>query len=123
MNFLRLFDDWTNTETHQAGTVIFSDSEPADALFVVLEGEVALSLRGDALSTERRGALIGEMAIIDDAPRSETATALSTVRLARISPEEFRDLVTDNPEFSLHAMAELARRLRAVDGLLGSRIS
>jgi CRP-like cAMP-binding protein len=123
MNFLQTFDDWANTETHQAGSVIFSDSEPADALFLVLEGEVALSLRGDALSTEGRGALIGEMAIIDDAPRSATATAVNTVRLARINPDEFRDLVADDPEFSLHAMAELARRLRAVDTLLGARIA
>jgi CRP/FNR family transcriptional regulator, cyclic AMP receptor protein len=122
MNFFQLFDDWANTETHRAGSVIFSDKEPADALFLVLKGEVALSLRGDALSTEGRGALIGEMAIIEDAPRSETATAVDTVRLARISPKEFRDLVADNPEFSLHAMAELARRLRAVDALLSSRI-
>ena len=122
MNFLKTFDDWADTETHPAGSVIFSDSEPADALYLVLEGEVALSLRGEALSTEGRGALIGEMAIIDDPPRSATATAVDAVRLARIRPDEFRDLVADDPEFSLHAMAELARRLRAVDALLGARI-
>jgi len=123
MNFLRLFDDWANTETHEAGSVIFSESEPADSLFLVLDGKVVLSLRGDALSTEGAGAVIGEMAIIDNVSRSATATALNTVRLARITPDEFRELVADNPEFSLHAMAELARRLRAVDRLLSARIA
>ncbi|MEJ2384559.1 MAG: Crp/Fnr family transcriptional regulator [Xanthomonadales bacterium] len=122
MNFLRTFDNWANTETHKDGSVIFSDSEPADALFLVLEGEIVLTLRGHALSNEGRGALIGEMAIIDDTARNATAVASGTVRLARISPDEFRDLITEDPEFSLHAMAELARRLRAVDALLGSRI-
>lgn len=123
MNFLKTFDDWADTETHQAGSVIFSDSEPTDAVYLVLEGEIALSLRGESLSTEGRGALIGEMAIMHDAPRNATATAVSTTRLARISPDEFRELVADNPEFSLHAMAELARRLRAVDRLLSARIA
>jgi CRP-like cAMP-binding protein len=122
MNFLRAFDNWTNTETHKDGSVIFSASEPADALFLVLEGEIVLTLRGHPLSNEGRGALIGEMAIIDDTARNATAVASGTVRLARISPDEFRDLITEDPEFSLHAMAELARRLRAVDVLLGSRI-
>lgn len=123
MKFLQLFDDWENTETYSAGSVIFSDNEPADTLYLVLEGEVALTLRGDPLSTEGPGALIGEMAIIDNAPRSATATAVNTVRLARIESEEFRDLVSDNPEFSLHAMGELARRLRAVDSLLCARMT
>jgi len=123
MNFLRLFDDWANTETHEAGSVIFSENEPADTLFLVLDGNVVLSLRGDALSTEGQGAVIGEMAIIDHVSRSATATALNAVRLARITPDEFRELVAENPEFSLHAMAELARRLRAVDRLLSARIA
>ena len=123
MKFLRTFDNWANVESHADGSVIFSENEPADALFLVLDGEVALSLRGEALSTEGRGALIGEMAIIGDTRRSASATAIGEVRLARLTPDEFRELVADNPEFSLHAMAELARRLRAVDRLLSARIA
>jgi len=122
MKFLATFEDWKNTETHPDGAVIFSENDPARALYIVLDGQVDLSLRGAALSTEGRGALIGEMALLDDNRRSASARARGPVRLARISRSEFRDLVTDHPDFSLHAMAELAKRLRAVDSLLGSRI-
>jgi CRP-like cAMP-binding protein len=123
MKFLQAFDDWANTETYDDGAVIFSENDAGDTLYLVLDGEVELTLRGEVLSTEGRGALIGEMAIIDDRRRNATATALGAVRLARITAEEFRDLIADDPEFSLHAMAELARRLRAVDSLFGSHIA
>ncbi len=122
MKFLATFEDWKNTETHPDGAVIFSENDPARALYIVLDGQVDLSLRGAALSTEGRGALIGEMALLDDNRRSASAQARGPVRLARISRGEFRELVADDPELSLHAMAELAKRLRAVDSLLGSRI-
>ena len=123
MKFLQAFDNWPNTESHPDGAVIFSETDPAETLLLVLAGEVALSLHGEALGTEGRGALIGEMAIIDQSRRSATATAVGDVRLARIEPDEFRELVADDPEFSLHAMAGLAKRLRAVDSLLGARIA
>lgn len=122
MNFLQAFNDWPNTETHPDGAVIFSESDPADTLLLVLEGEVSLGLRGETLSTEGRGALIGEMAILGESLRGASAVAVGEVTLARIKPDEFRDLVADDPELSLHAMAELAKRLRAVDALLRNRI-
>ena len=122
MNFLQAFNDWPNTETHPDGAVIFSENDPAETLLLVLEGEVSLSLRGEPLSTEGRGALIGEMAILGESLRSASAVAVGEVTLARIKPDEFRDLVADDPELSLHAMAELAKRLRAVDALLRNRI-
>jgi CRP-like cAMP-binding protein len=123
MSILDPFDDWKDTATYDADAVIFSSEDPADTLYLVLEGNVALSLRGEALSVEGRGALIGEMAIIGDSGHSTSATALDRVRLARISPTELRRLIGDDPEFSLHAMSELAKRLRAVDSVLGSRIA
>jgi len=123
MTLLESFEDWTDTRTLAAGDVIFSANDPADTLYLILDGEVALTLRGEALSSERRGAIIGEMAIIDDNRHSTTATALTDVRLARIAPDQLRRLVGDDPGLSLHAMAELAKRLRAVDALLGARFA
>ncbi len=122
MKFLATFDDWKNTEAHPDGAVIFSEDDAADSLYLVLEGKVDLSLRGETLSTEGRGALIGEMALLGKSRRGASAQARGPVRLARISRGEFRELVADDPELSLHAMAELAKRLRAVDSLLRSRI-
>jgi CRP-like cAMP-binding protein len=56
--------------------------------------------------------------MINAATRSATATTLSKVRLARVDRDRFRELVNKNGEFSLHVMAVLANRLRALDNFI-----
>ena len=115
MNILRLFRDWDSVEEFDAGAVIFSERDPAEVMYVILEGKVELTLQGASLGTEVQGGIIGEMAVIDAGTRSATATAASKVRLARVDRDQFRKLVKKNPKFSLHAMTAFANRLRAVD--------
>ncbi len=115
MNILRLFRDWDSVEEFDAGAVIFSERDPAEVMYVILEGKVELTLQGASLGTEVQGGIIGEMAVIDAGTRSTTATAASKVRLARVDRDQFRKLVKKNPKFSLHAMTAFANRLRAVD--------
>ena len=115
MRFLEMFRDWENTEEYDARTVIFSERDPADVMYVILSGEIELTLHGEPLGAEVEGGIIGEMAIINSATRSATATTLSKVKLARLDRDEFKALIADNSEFSLHVMAVLANRLRAVD--------
>ena len=52
MNFLKMFRDWENISEIDAGAIIFRENEPADQFFVILSGEVRLTLRGEALTTE-----------------------------------------------------------------------
>jgi CRP-like cAMP-binding protein len=115
LNILRLFRDWDSVEEFDAGAVIFSERDPAEVMYVILEGKVELTLQGASLGTEVQGGIIGEMAVIDAGTRSTTATAASKVRLARVDRDQFRKLVKKNPKFSLHAMTAFANRLRAVD--------
>ena len=122
MTILDLFTGWRNTVDFDSGPVIFSESDSAEDLFVVLQGEVELTLNGKSLGRETAGGIIGEMAFIDDAMLNATATAVGTVKLARVSREEFSDLIRTNAEFSLHALAEMARRLRAVDRYISSQL-
>ena len=123
MRFLEMFRDWENTEEYDARTVIFSERDPADVMYVIISGEVELTLHGESLGDEREGGIIGEMAIIDSATRSATATALSKVKLARLDRDQFKALFADNTEFSLHVMALLANRLRAVDQYISTQFA
>ena len=123
MRFLEMFRDWENTEEYDARTVIFSERDPADVMYVIISGEVELTLHGESLGDEREGGIIGEMAIIDSATRSATATALSKVKLARLDRDQFKALFADNTEFSLHVMAVLANRLRAVDQYISTQFA
>jgi len=115
MELLELFRDWENVVEHPAKTVIFSERDPADVMYVILSGEVELTLHGEPLGAESEGGIIGEMAMINAATRSATATAISGVKLARLTRDEFKTFVDNNTEFAFHVMGVLANRLRAVD--------
>ena len=115
MGFLGMFRDWEGVEEYRAGTVIFSEQDPAEVMYVIISGEVGLTLRGEPLGTEGKGGIIGEMAMIDSATCSATATTLSQAKLARLDRDQLREFIDGNTEFALHVMAVMANRLRAVD--------
>lgn len=122
MRFLELFSDWGDTVDLPAGTVIFSEQAPADVMYVVLSGDVDLSLHGKPLGAEGAGGVIGEMAMLDSAMRSSTATARTAVKLARLDREQLKKIARDDAEFSLHVMSALANRLRSVDTFISTQL-
>lgn len=122
MNFLELFEDWEDKDVFEARSVIFAENEPAEVMYVVLSGEVEMSLHGEVLDTETKGGIIGEMAIINSTARNSAAIAATDVVLARLNKQQIRDMVDMSSEFSLHAMATLANRLRAVDRFISDHI-
>ena len=115
MKFLELFHDWEDVEEFRSGTVIFAERDPADVMYIVLSGEIELTLHGEQLGAEGEGGIIGEMAMINSSTRSATATTLTKVKLARLDREQFSVFIHENTEFALHVMAVLANRLRAVN--------
>jgi CRP-like cAMP-binding protein len=122
MNIVKLFRDWDARQVYEVGDVIFSERDPAEVLYVVLSGEVELTLRGASLGVEGAGGIIGEMAVIDAGTRSATATARSKVEVACLDRDQFRKLVRKNSKFSLHAMTVFANRLRSVNGYISTRL-
>ncbi len=122
MEFLKKFKNWKDVEQHPADTVIYPEGAPADSLYVLLSGEVELSLHGNALEVEKTGGIIGEMALFDSATRSATATALTDVILARLNREQLTGFMNDSTEFSLQVMTVLANRLRAVNEYIASTL-
>ena len=115
MRFLEMFSDWDDVEEYRAGTVIFSERDPADVMYIIISGEIELTLHGEPLGAEGEGGIIGEMAMINSATRSATATTLTKVKLARLNRDQFRVFIDENTEFALHVMSVMANRLRAVN--------
>jgi CRP-like cAMP-binding protein len=122
MKFHHLFRDWQDVCEYRAGDVIFSEGDPADAMFVVLSGEVELTLRGEPLAVDGESGMIGETALLGSESRSGTATARTDVKLARLDREQLKKLMGSNPDFALHVMAGLANRLRAVDTYISTHL-
>ena len=122
MEFQHAFHDWEDTVEFDAQATIFSEGDAADVLFVILSGEVELKLHGESLGVEKAGGIIGEMALIPSAVCNATAQALTRVRLARLDRQQLGEVVNQNSEFSLHVMAVLANRLRAVNRFIATQL-
>lgn len=118
MNMLEQFQDWEDTVEFARGAVIFRELDPVDYMYVLLEGEVEVSLRGEPLGAELAGGIIGEMAMINESTRSATAKVLIDTRAARIDRDSFREIIVANPDFALHLMQVMANRLRVADQML-----
>lgn len=118
MNMLETFAGWDDVVEFPRGTEIFKELAPADYMYVLLDGEVEITLRGEPLGAELAGGVIGEMAMINDSSRSATAVALTAVKAARINRDQFRSIISENPDFALHLMQVIANRLRVADALL-----
>jgi CRP-like cAMP-binding protein len=84
-------------------------------MYVVLEGKVDIWLGDYLVETAKEGALIGEMALIDDGPHLADVVAKSDCRLARIDRKRFDFLVQEHPHFARHVMKELTDRLRQMN--------
>lgn len=122
MNVLNLFKDWEDIREYGAGEVVFADRDPADGILLILSGEVELQMHGEPLCVESEGAMIGVTAMLGSELRSGTATARSDVKLARLDRGQLMDLMSKDSDFTMHVMAGLANRLRAVDAFISTHI-
>jgi CRP/FNR family cyclic AMP-dependent transcriptional regulator len=107
------------TRSAKAGEIIFKEGDEADQLFAIKSGEIAIQLGNRTLAELSANSIFGEMALIDDAPRSATAVAKTDVELVAISEKQFLFLVSQTPFFALKVMRVLARRLRATNKTFG----
>ncbi len=95
-----------------AGERLFSAGEPGDQMFLVLEGKVDVVVSGRVLETVGLHGIVGEMALIDAAPRSANVVVSQSGEAAVINRETFFDLVREDPSFALYVMRIMAKRLR-----------
>jgi CRP-like cAMP-binding protein len=121
MNPADLFSRETNTVNLAPGDTLFKAGEPADAMFVLLEGAVEVVVGDKIVEHSARGAILGEMALIDQSPRGATVVARESSRLAKIDQRRFHYLIQQNPFFATHVMKVLADRLRQMNQLVGQK--
>jgi len=118
-----LEQDGEYARTYDAGAVVFNVNDPADCLYVVLYGVIEIRLDAVVLERVQPGGVLGEMALIEELPRSATAVALEETRLSIVDKERFLFLVQHQPYFALQVMEVLARRLRKMDETLRKNVS
>jgi CRP-like cAMP-binding protein len=117
----QFFESVGKEETVAAGTVFFAENEKAsrillkrDKMYLLLEGQVALSAKGKPLGAVKVGDIFGEMAAISDSPRSATAVARSECRVIALDDKQFYAALQKKPEFALMMLGVLIQRLRGM---------
>ena len=98
--------------TFEAGDVIFSEGDAGDSMFAVLDGEIEIRKADRVLETVGAGSVFGELALIDQAPRSATSVVTRDCRVVAVGQRRFTSLVQQTPYFALEIMHILADRLR-----------
>lgn len=91
---------------------LIKQGEKSSDLYVILDGNVkVITSSGDYLSDVGPGSVLGEIALIDDQPRSADALCVGTVRAARVPAREFRDLMNRKRDMGFVVLVNLARVL------------
>jgi CRP/FNR family transcriptional regulator, cyclic AMP receptor protein len=99
----------------EAGERIFLQEDPATHMYAVYSGKVQVITFGTVLENVGPGGLFGEMAMIDDGPRSAAALASEATEVALIDRAMFVHLVKHKPDFALAVMRLLAWRIRRMN--------
>ncbi len=124
---IQKFADLTRERAYPKGSVILFQDDPGDSLFVLRAGRVKVVLisedgREVILGVLEPGAHFGELALIDDQPRSAHVIAMEDAQLLILRREDFRRRVEANPTVAWALLTELSRRLRRADLKIGGLV-
>lgn len=95
-----------------AGKVVITPDQKMEALFIILEGAVAISRDDVELHVARDNEVLGAWALFDPEPMAVTAKTVENARLLRIGRDDFYDLLSDNSEITAAIFAMLVKRFR-----------
>lgn len=121
MTEINMFRTSPDARDVQAGEVLFDQGDSGDAMFAVVEGNVELSLNGIVIEDVGPGGILGEMALINPAPRTARATARTAARVVSVDQQGFMYLVQEHPTFAIQVMRVMAERLRRADEAASDR--
>lgn len=112
MALQNLFLQSTNFFTFEAGQVIFERGDGSDYMYGIVDGEVDIRVGETVIETIGGGSVFGEMALIDDEPRSATAVARTECRVVQLDAPAFHEMIALHPDFALDVMKIMAARMR-----------
>src|SRR5689334_16918319 len=107
---------------YQPGDVLFREGESGDVMFVIQSGAVRITkdVGGEAkpLAVLGPGEFVGEMAILNNKPRTATASVIEPTRCLVIEAKMLESMVAKNAEIALRLIKKLAKRLDSADSLV-----
>lgn len=110
-------------EKYEKESVVFKEGDKGDSLYIVKSGKINLtkkdgSGKDSTLASLGEGAVIGDMSLVDDQPRSATAVTERDTNCIVITKEDFTALIADNPEIMQAILRMTTERLRTTNSHL-----
>ena len=97
------------------GDAVVTEGERGGFFFVIVDGSASVNVGGEPRASLGPGDAFGEMALIDDGPRSATVVAATDMRCLTLTPWEFRPFLEDHPAVAWNLLQALAKRLRIAE--------
>lgn len=124
---LTRFAEVTREREYPKNSVILFEDDPGDALYIVSAGQVKVVLIGEdgrevILSVLGDGDFFGEMALIDDEPRSAHVIAMRDSRLLVLRRDDFQQQIQQHPSIALKVLKVMVQRLRRADAKIGGLV-
>ncbi len=124
---LKLLAFMSERVAFDAGKQLFRQGDPGDVAYLIIDGEAEVIAETPAgpvvLATLGANEIVGEMAILSNAPRSATVRAKARLVTLRISKEPFMRMVREFPSMAVSIMQELAERLASTNKQLGTALA
>lgn len=115
-------------DTFDAGKTLFNAGDFGESLYIVRSGEVELFIKDNLgqkiiLKIAEEGDIFGEISMLDNRPRSATATALTDTEVFVLDHDDLLLLFQKKPDAGLNMLAAMSAMLRQADNLLRTRVS
>ncbi|HTZ36404.1 MAG TPA: cyclic nucleotide-binding domain-containing protein [Stellaceae bacterium] len=124
---LKLLAFMSERVAFEDGKVLFHQGDPGDAAYLIIDGAADIVLEGPAgpvtVATLGANEIVGDMAILCNAPRSATVRAKGRLVALRIAKEPFMRMLREFPNMAVSIMQELAHRVEATNNQLRAALS
>jgi CRP-like cAMP-binding protein len=104
--------DIAERRVFEEGDVVFAEGDEADGLYGVGSGEIVVERGGRTLARLGPGEIVGELAVLDGAPRTATVRAATRVEAFFVAQADFLELCDASPALVKNLLRSMARRLR-----------
>lgn len=116
---LSMINSGASVRTFSRNTIVVHEGDESDSLFLVLSGRVQVFLTSEngrevILNTQGEGEYFGELALLDDLPRSASVITIEPCKFCVIAKTDFQKILLNHPEIAQKVIRNLTRRVRAL---------